>query len=207
MNAKNMQLENAIHRLDNIIDTDYSTYPQIVNLIEEAYCHNEEQSKTLLKQWETNHLLTCLAEECGEVMEAMFLEPDNKEKIEHELNDIIAVAHLLHDKDILCANLEAKQSDTVDNTRSIFECVKNIQYFTHKAIRFGLDDTKPNSSRKNRDELYLLLWQLVQLITSDSSLNLWENFNIKIVKVLKYLDYAKRNTLGIYDNMKKSKDF
>jgi len=173
----------------------------------EAFDETEEQNKTLLKQWEINHFLTCLAEECGEVMEVMYLDPNNKGKIEHELNDIIAVAHLLHDKDILCVNLEVKQGETLDNSRSIYECVKNIQYFTHKSIRFGLSDTNPNSSRRNCDELHFSLWQLAQLIASDSSFNLWESFNVKIVKVLKYFDYAKRNTLGIYDNMKQSENF
>jgi len=173
----------------------------------EEFNIRDEQNKTLLKRWKTNHLLTCLAEECGEVMEAMFLEPNNKEKIEYELNDIIAVAHLLHDKDILCADLEAKQSETLDDARSIFECVKNTQYFTHKAIRFGLDDTKPDSNKRNRDELHFLLNQLVQFIASSGSYKLWENFDIKTTKVLKYLDYAKRNTLNIYDNMKQSEVF
>ena len=70
----------------------------------------------LKKLWETNHLLTCLAEECGEVMEAMYLEPDNKEKIEYELNDIIAVAHLLYDKDIVCSDLESRRAPPIGNS-------------------------------------------------------------------------------------------
>jgi len=111
-------LENAIRRLDNMLDADYSTYPKIVDLLEEVYFESSALKDTLIKQWEINHFLTCLAEECGEVMEVMYLDPNNKEKIGHELNDIIAVAHLLHDKDILRVNLEVKQSETISNKRN-----------------------------------------------------------------------------------------
>lgn len=174
----------------------------------EIKIYKEAQHKTLLKLWETNHLLTCLAEECGEVMEAMYLKPNNKEKIEHELNDIIAVAHLLHDKDIVCADLEPNGTPTAnDSSHPIFECVKDIQYFSHKAIRFGLLDTKPNSSRRNIDELKYLLHTLTLLMSTGDTFNLWKSHNIKITKVLKYLDYAKRTTLDIHDNMQTSEEF
>jgi hypothetical protein len=166
-----------------------------------------KQNKQLIKLWETNHLLTCLAEECGEVMKIMFLEPDNKGKIEHELNDIIAVAHLLHNKDIVCADLDGNDMLTKsNNTNLIFECVGNIQHVSHKAIRFGLLDTKPNSQRKNIDEVKYLLHTLVLLISADETFSVNENHNNKIAKVLNYLDYAKRTTLGIHENIKQSKD-
>jgi len=141
-------------------------------------------------------------------MEIMFLEPDDEEKIEYELNDIIGVAHLLHSKDIVCADLDSNRNLTKgNNTRLIFKCVKDIQYFSHKAIRFGLLDTKPNSKRRNIDDLKHLLYTLVLLISADETYSLWEEHNTKIDKVLKYLDYAKRTTLGIHDNMQKSEDF
>ncbi len=169
-----------------------------------------ENSKELIKLWEINHLLTCLAEECGEVMELLYLDPSNKEKIEQELNDIIAVAHILYDKDIICANFEPKKilpDNIKEAIHPIFECIKNIQYFTHKSIRFGLLDSKPNSKRRNIDELKYLLNSLSSIIFSSNNYELWESHNAKIVKVFKYLDYAKKNVLNTYDNIVASKDF
>jgi len=203
-----IQLENAIHRLDNMLDSDYSTYPQIVDLLEEAYCYNLELNTTLLKQWEVNHLLTCLAEECGEVMELIYLEPNNKKKIEQEMNDIIGVAHILYSKDIICADLNPVEVSHRNNcNHPLFRCIKDIQYFSHKAIRFGLLDAKPNSLKRNIDELKYLLHTLVSLISASNRFSLWENHDTKVKKVLKYLDYAKRTTLGIHDNIQRSETF
>jgi len=148
----------------------------------------EDKIKSLKKEWERDHLLTCLAEECGEVMEAMFLEPDNKEKIEYELNDIIGVTHLLHDEDIVCANLDKPRvSVSGVSNKDIYTCVKDIQHFTHKSIRFGLLNSKPNSNRRNLDELTTLLQKLVLLIYSSKEYNLYENFDAKKEKVLKFM--------------------
>jgi len=148
----------------------------------------ENTIKSLEKKLEENHLLTCLAEECGEVMEAMFLEPDNREKIEYELNDIIGVAHLLHDKDIVCANLDNPRIPLPSSSnKDIYTCVKEIQYFTHKSIRFGLLNFKQNSSKRNIDELSRLIQNLVALVYTSKKYNQYENFDAKKEKILKFM--------------------
>jgi hypothetical protein len=105
------------------------------------------------------HLLTCLAEECGEVMEILYLEPGNKQKLEHELNDIVSVAHLLKDNDFVVGDLEPTITVISDRYKigvlrnDIFFHVKEIHYYACKALRFGLNDKKPNSVHTNKDEL------------------------------------------------------
>ena len=73
----------------------------------------------------------------------------------------------------------------------IYTHVKDIQYFAHKSIRFGLLNSKPNSNRRNLDELISLLQKLVLLIYSSKEYNLYENFYAKKEKVLKFMKHAQ----------------
>ncbi len=153
----------------------------------------------LLALWRTNHLLTCLAEECGEVMELLYLEPENTKNIEYELNDLLSVANLLHKENILnskliqISTLIVHKDQDNNSYKNIYVCIKNIQYFTHKAIRFTLFDIKPNSKKRNIDEIKLLLEKLVVLIQADSKLNIWNinELKPKQEKVLTYLKIAE----------------
>ena len=153
----------------------------------------QEQIRRLNKLWETNHLLTCLAEECGEVMELLYLTPDDHQEIEHELNDILAVAQVLYDKGIL----EKCVSDVAErcNQKDIFECIKDIQYFSHKAIRFGLLDAKPMSLLNNKDQISRLSSGLGSLVDQSIVYSLWDNHGAKIDKVLSHIEYAQKNHL------------
>lgn len=156
------------------------------------------------------HLLVCLAEECGEVKDVLYLDTNNTKKLEYEVNDIISVAHLLHDEDIIISNLEPISGGLSDYygkdikhdfNRVLFKIVKDIHYFTCKAIRFGLNDTKPNSTRTNRVEIEFALNQLVFLLKeSKSKLNLWDRdkLSAKEEKVKTHCELAiKNNTLQV----------
>ena len=192
---------NAEHHYNDLFENIVENkHREIIDILSGAiYYHKEleelaDKNKTLEKNWGRDHLLTCLAEECGEVMEAMFLEPDNKEKIEYELNDIIGVAHLLCEKDIVCANLDKPRGleSWLDlREEDIFICVKNIQYFTHKAIRFGLLNSHPNSKMRNIDEIQILLEKLIYFLHGSSKYSLYKNFDEKKEKVLKFMEYAR----------------
>lgn len=153
----------------------------------------QEQIRRLNDLWETNHLLTCLAEECGEVMELLYLAPDDHKKIEHELNDILAVVQILQNKGII----DKYVSDVAErsNQKDIFECIKDIQYFSHKAIRFGLLDVKPMSLINNKDQISRLSSVLGSLVDQSIQYSLWDNHGAKIDKVLSHIEYAQKNHL------------
>ena len=154
------------------------------------------------------HLLLCLIEECGEVKDILYLEPDNDKELEHELNDIISVAHLLHDNDFVTVNLNlikknpSQKYKTGVLHRDIFFYINEIHYFACKAGRFGLQHRKPNnSSRTNKQEIEFFLEELITLLKSDDCyLNLWDRDRLKIKehKVVAHYKLAiENNTLKV----------
>ena len=148
------------------------------------------------------HLLTCLAEECGEVMDILYLEPDQKDKLEYELNDIVSVAHMLHDNDFVVGDLNPRGSEsshkywTGDFGRDMYFLAKEIHYFTCKSLRFGLYDYKPGSSRSNKMELEHLISQLILLLKNNKlGVHLWEREKLKTKekKVIANCELAIKN--------------
>ena len=138
------------------------------------------------------HLLTCLAEECGEVMKALYTADivsvdENKDEIEYELNDLFTVADILKEEGFLSKDEVAVEKDKIF---SIFEIVNEIQYNTHKAVRFGLDDMKPGGNNTNKENIEELLTQLKVWIKENDFVTLWGSNQKKKEKVYKFLDYA-----------------
>ena len=155
----------------------------------------------------SEHLLTCLAEECGEVMEILYLDPSNEDELEYELNDIVSVAHLLNDNKIISVDLRPTNTQTSESEktgvqyRNIFSLVSKIHYFTCKSLRFGLNGIKPNSIRLNKAELDLFLESLVTVLgNNNSDIKLWDRSELKVKeeKVVAHYKLAiENNTLKV----------
>jgi hypothetical protein len=162
----------------------------------------------------SDHLLMILSEECTEVMETL-IDGNFSQELEIEDRDIIATMSLINQNNILPVPL----SFMIDGGRTYFkdelESVENdihksllkIQYYISKSLRFGVDDTKPNSKNTNAEELakesQFLSYHIQTLFKKHNEIN-YENLfdkeaiSIKQNKVLKYMDYSiSRGTLVV----------
>lgn len=139
------------------------------------------------------YLLLCLAEECGEVQRELYTTHSLaiKDKLEFELNDLLAVNKMLIDK---CILNYAEVNEFVFN-KDLFICINDIQYFTHKAMRFGLEDNKDKQlPLTNKLEIENNITLLKRLMV-DNNIPIWDNvrLQVKIDKVTKYYERSILN--------------
>jgi len=187
---------NTDHNYNNLIEGDVKNkHQQILDILSSSIFYQKELESAKRKHsvyFEEQYFLTCLAEECGEIMELMFLDSDNSTKIELELNDIIAVATILDERNIIPLMMPVLQDGPKSNsTKEIYSVLKDILHVTHKSLRFGLLDLEPQTSIKNITKLQRLIPELINLIHFHCDYELWENHTAKKDKVLEYYDYAK----------------
>ena len=152
-----------------------------------------ENEKKLYKNWEKNHLLTCLAEECGEAMKELYLNLHVNEKLNIELNDVVAVAELLRELDIINPDLEANSIPNQKIDEALYTCLSDIQFYTHKSIRFGLYSTHPSQERRNVDNIHSSLHALILIMDSREDLSVNKDHSKKKDKVIHYLELAKKS--------------
>jgi len=115
---------------------------------------------------ELKYLLTILAEECGEVQDAIHNSlplPD----LTVELRDVIAVVDLINKNCELGVQLPCtfdwfNKTSTKNDT--IFNCVNKMQYYVLKGFRFGFDDIRPGYDKNNADELQNFTGRYIQAI-------------------------------------------
>ncbi len=162
-----------------------------------------EVGESIGKEWNSrfsadlDYFITCLAEEGGEIMELLYLEPACHSQIEVEVNDLIAVADLLHERNVLSFTLEpiVVVGEMYNTQKELFTCVNKIQYFAHKSLRFCIDDSHPQSNITNREQINKLLNELIELIYHDININTWSKAELqpKKDKVLRFLEEARKN--------------
>lgn len=118
---------------------------------------------------EFDYLLTVLAEECGEVQDAIHNSLPLSDLI-IELRDVIATVDLINQNGGLgglggqlpCTFDWSSKSFTQDDT--IFKCVNKMQYYIFKGFRFGFDDIRPGYDKDNAEELQNFTGRYIQAI-------------------------------------------
>lgn len=146
------------------------------------------------------YYLASFSEEAGEVMDLLYLDSKNKDEIEHEINDIIAVAEILVREEYIHFNFNLDRSRKIINIsdKQLFTELKNIHYFSSKAIRFGLLDTKPKSDITNKEQIESCMNNLLAIVAQRPELKIWrmEEREYKRNKVDMFFEYSKHQYEG-----------
>lgn len=107
------------------------------------------------------HYLSKLGQECGEVVEAILYE--KQEQLEQEINDFFGAFKLLFDEKIITQDsLKNIPKEEYKNYYGDFRkygftrAFLTIQYFTYKAVDFGLQEIRPNGKYTNEQEIVIL---------------------------------------------------
>jgi hypothetical protein len=126
---------------------------------------------------ELNYLLTKLAEECGEVQDAIHNSLPLSD-LTMELRDVIATIELINQNGGLGVQLPCSFdwfNKTSTKTDTIFNCVNKMQYYVFKGLLFGFDDIRPGYDKNNAEELQNTTGRYIQAIqvfsNSFSSIN------------------------------------
>lgn len=115
---------------------------------------------------EFDYLLTVLAEECGEVQDAIHNSLPLSDLI-IELRDVIATVDLINQNGKLGVQLPCTfdwSNKTFIKDDTIFKCANKMQYYIFKGFRFGFDDIRPGYDKNNAEELQNLTGRYIQAI-------------------------------------------
>jgi hypothetical protein len=115
---------------------------------------------------ELKYLLTILAEECGEVQDAIHNSLPLSE-LTIELRDVIATVDLINKNGGLGLQLSCEFgwfNKTPIKNDTIFDCVNQMQYYILKGFRFGFDDIRPGYNKNNAEELQNFTERYIQAI-------------------------------------------
>jgi len=150
--------------------------------------------------FDQQYFLTCLAEECGEIMEILFLKPDSLSELELEINDLFGVAELLKEKKIIDFYLDRSSNfysteSKEETLKRIYKIVYDIQTLSHKSLRFGIDNINPYLNETNKRLLEQSLFSLVVTVNGFGFISIYSDFDKKKHKVLKYLKISKENLI------------
>lgn len=138
---------------------------------------------------ELKYLLTILAEECGEVQDAIHNSLPLSD-LTIEMRDVIAVVDLINKNGGLGVQLpmalnwsERVHEDNREAAKTeLFECANKIQYYIFKGFRFGFDDIRPGYDKNNAEELVALSERYVYAIRAFSnSFNRPTSFSLREV--------------------------
>ncbi len=115
---------------------------------------------------ELKYLLTKLAEECGEVQDAIHNSLPLCD-LTIELRDVIATIDLINKNGGLGVQMPCTfdwfNKPSVKND-TIFNCVNKMQYYIFKGFCFGFDDVRPGYNKNNSEELQGSIEQYIRAI-------------------------------------------
>lgn len=120
---------------------------------------------------ELNYLLTKLAEECGEVQDAIHNSLPLCD-LTIELRDVIATIDLINQNGTLGVQLPCSFdwfNKTSTKADTIFNCANKMQYYIFKGLLFGFDDIRPGYNKNNVEELQNITGVYIQAIHAFSN--------------------------------------
>ena len=122
------------------------------------------------------YLITCLAEECGEVLELLYTNKLKKNLVEEEIfeiNDLLGVANLINKKDIIKLELNSLLKDEdeynkiINKKEKLRDILNNkinkLQYLLFKSLRFGLEN-KYKEELNNKKQIEIKFQEIISIL-------------------------------------------